>query len=254
MTLPHLIWLYRFLWIAPHLLLLAVAAVMFRKGLHKSFPIFFVYLLFEFLMFAILYPMALFRWATTLTIYVRVDMLDRAGNVALFFGVIQEMFEAPLAHNTALRRGMAQMRNRLTAILVVLASAFIVALCYGTFEHSLIRTYVIVEVLNTVQCGLLLFVFLWHWALGLRMSPFTFGIAVGMMLTRCIEPLEMILNAFVPQQNGMIGAMLNMATYHAAVLIWLYYASAREEVPSISYAALPQFMEQASEIGRIAHL
>ena len=252
MTLPHFIWLYRYLWIAPHVLLLAVAAVMFRKGLHKSFPIFFSYVLFEFLMFSILYPMALFRWPTT--IYTRVDMLDRAGNIALFFGIIQEMFEAPIAHNAALRRGMGQMRDRLTAILLVLASAFIVAPYYGSFQHSLIRTYAIVEVLNTLQCGLLLLVFLWHRILGLRMSPFTFGIAVGMMLARCVEPLQMLLNAFVPQQNDVIGDMLNMAAYHAAVLIWLYYANAREEVPSISYAALPQFIEQASAMGRIAQL
>ena len=43
MNLSRFVYLY--LWIAPHLLLVPVAILMLRRRLHKEFPIFFFYLL-----------------------------------------------------------------------------------------------------------------------------------------------------------------------------------------------------------------
>jgi len=47
---------------------------------------------------------------------------------------------------------------------------------------------------------------------------------------------------------------VSMAAYHVAVLMWLYYAQVREQITSDSNVALPQLVEQAADLGRIAHL
>lgn len=252
MSFPHLIWFYRYLWIVPHVLLVAVAVAMYRKGLHKHFPIFFSYLLFEFLMCCILWPMAYFR--APVEIYWRLDLFDRAGDIALRFGILQELFDASAAGSAPWHRDVARMRNRVTVLLVIVASVFFTALYFNSLDHAFFGNYVIIEALNVAQCGLVVLLFLWHRFLGLRMSPFAFGIAVGMGLAMGVEPLQIVLRYSVPARMGMVVDMMNMAAYHAAVLVWLYYAQVREKVTSDSYAALPQFIEQAADLGRIAHL
>jgi len=252
MSSQHFIWLYRYLWIAPHVLLLAVAVVMFRKKLYKDFPIFFAYLLFEFLQFCLLFTMPSLK--ITATTYAKIDLFDRAGDIALRFGILQELFGAPLAHNFPMRRKVGRILNSVTVALVVLAAVSIGALYSSIFGFRFPQAYTVVEVLNTAQCGVLVLVFLWHRFLGLRMSSFAFGIAVGMGLVVGLEPLMQAWKALVASPKARIADIVSMAAYHLAVLIWLYLALAREKVTSNSNAALPQLMEQAADMGRIAHL
>jgi hypothetical protein len=250
MDVPHFIWLY--LWVAPHLLLPVVAVLMFRRRLHRDFPIFFSYLLFEFLQFCILFTM--YSLHAPGSAYVRIDIFGRTGSIALHFGILQEMFEAPVAHSVPLRRAMARTLRWLTAFLVALALLFIGSLYYSILSHRVFQAYVIIEALNIAQCGLLVLVFLWHRFLGLRMSPFVFGIALGMGLVAGFEPLRQALNDSLGAQNPRFVDILQMAIYHCAVLIWLYFAQAREKITWDSKAALPDLREQAAELGRIVHL
>jgi len=252
MSFQHYIWLYRYLWIAPHVLLLAVAVVMFRKKLHKDFPIFFYYLLFEFLQFCVLFTMSSLN--APVRMYVKIDLFDRAGDIALRFGIFQELFGAPLAHNFPLRRKVGRILNAVTVVLVVLAALSIGALYSSIFGYRFPQAYTVVEALNAAQCGVLVLVFLWHRFLGLRMSSFAFGIAVGMGLVVGFEPLMQALKTLVAVPHGRIANMVSMAAYHVAVLMWLYYAQVREQITSDSNVALPQLVEQAADLGRIAHL
>jgi hypothetical protein len=50
---------WHYLWIAPNLLLAVLAVLMWRRGLHKRFPVFWIYALFEAIQWAILYPLDL---------------------------------------------------------------------------------------------------------------------------------------------------------------------------------------------------
>jgi len=251
MSFQHLIWLY--LWIVPHLLLIVIAALMIRKRLHKDFPIFFSYLIFEFLQFCLLFAMRPREGAPSL-MYIEVDLLSRAGSVALRFGILGELFESPLAHSVQLRRAMARILNWATAVLVILAAVFIGSLYYSILNPRVFGGYVVVEALNTAQCGLLALLFLWHSSLGLRMSPFAFGIAVGIGLVAGLEPFIRALNDSLAVRYYLIPGLLQMAIYHVAVLIWLYFALVREKVATDSKAALPDLREWAADLGRIIHL
>ena len=247
----HFIYLY--LWIAPHSLLLVVAFLMWRRGLHKSSPIFFSYLLFEFLQFCLLFTMYL-RDAPA-SAYITVDVYARAGGIALRFGILQEMFESPLAHNPRLRRTMARALNWVTVSLVLLASIFIGSIYYNSPGHRLLHAYVSAQALNVAQCGLLILVFLWHRFLRLRMSPFVFGIAFGMGLWASLEPLIQAWKDSYAVPNSSLPDFLQMGIYHCAVLIWICATQVREKTAANSnLAELLPARDWAVDLGRISQL
>jgi hypothetical protein len=245
----NFIWLY--LWIAPHLLLILVAILMYRRSQHKAFPIFFTYLLFEFLKTCLLFAMHSLK--TPGPIYLKTDLLCRSASIALHFGILQELFSAPVASNASMRRGVARMLNWITVVMIGLAAVFIGAVYYSSMDQGIAPIYAVIEALNMSQCGLIVLVFLWHGFLGLRMRPLAFGIALGMGLATGLDPFIVALKSSVAPASYRMVDILQMAVYHVAVLFWVYYAQVREKVRSDSTAVLPQWAEQAAKLGRIVN-
>lgn len=247
MTLQHYIWLY--LWIGPHLLLLLVAGFMYRRGQHKAFPVFFAYLSFQFLICWVLF--AIYALKAPAIVYREAHLLTMAIEVAFHFGILQELLAPSVAGGARLHRRGARTLNWITAGVVFVAVFFITALFYSKFDHPMVHTYLIVDSLDAAQCALVVLVFLWYRFLGLRMSPLVFGIAVGMGLDTGMSPFITILKNSVSPASYRNVDILEMAIYHVTVLIWAYYAWVREEVPAHSSAALPRLIEQAPELERI---
>ena len=244
----HIIWLY--LWVAPHVLLAAVAAVMLRNRRHRDFPIFFSYVLFEILQFCTLFVMSRLE-SVSASMYLRMDLLGRAGSIAFRFGMIQEMLEAPTAHCAPLRRNIARMLRCTAVVLALLAVVFIGSVYSWNFHDMIVPTYAINQALNIVQCGLLALVFLWHRYLGIKMQHIVVGIALGMGLVAGLEPLLHALKDFLAADSRIVD-LLQMGAYHVSVLIWLYFARVREEVTSESaVASLSDARKWAAELGRI---
>jgi hypothetical protein len=248
------LFLFRYLYIAPHVLLIPVAIVMYRKGLHRQFPIFFSYLLYELLEFCVFYPIVTRLVILPMRLYLDLDQLSRAGDIVLHLGILQELFESPLKNSDSLRQTGAHTLKWVTVALVVMASAFI-GFGYYTQSHRLPRSYAEIEALNIATCFLLVFVFLWHRFLGLKMSTFAFGIALGLGLTAGLEPLFQSWKDSMFMERTFIPDLLQMATYHCSVLVWLYFVFAREKVTSQSIAApLAEIRRSAADMGRIVRL
>lgn len=253
----HIIGLY--LWVAPHVLLAVVAAVMLWRRRHREFPVFFSYLLFEILQFCTLFAMsrlfAISHLEWQLSTYAAVDLLGRAGSVAFRFGIIQELLEAPVAHCAPLRRTMARTLRCATAVLALLALVFIGSMYSWNFRELIVPAYAVNQTLNILQCGLLALVFLWHRYLGLRMQHVVVGIALGMGLIAGLEPL---LHAM--ENSGVVDPrvfnFLRMGAYHVSVLIWLYFASVRQEncTSDSAVASFPDARKWALELGRFTWL
>ena len=247
----HYVWLY--LWVAPHTLLAVIAVVMLRKGLHKRFPIFFAYLVFEFLQFCFF-----FAWhfrAPSPVLYMQADELGRAGSIAFRFGILQEIFEASLTPAVQLRRSMAPFLNWATGFFLVLSLLFVGVLDYKILGVWGLRTYFTIESLNAAQCGLIALIFLWYQFLGLKMPPFVFGITMGFGLITSTEPFLQALKASMASQFSRGLDFPQMGIYHACVLFWLYYALVREQ-PALGDkgTAIPQWIEQGAKVGRIVQL
>jgi hypothetical protein len=246
--------LYRYLFAAPHVLLIPVAIVMFRKGLHRQFPIFFSYLFYELLYFCVFYPIVSRLVILPTWLYLALDQFFRAGDIAFHFGILQELFEAPVKNNDSLRQSSARILKWVTGALVVIASAFI-GFQYYRQSHRLPRSYGEIEALNIATCFLLVLVVLWHRFLGFKMSTFAFGIALGLGLTASLEPFFQAWKDSMFMQRAFIPDFLWMGTYHCSVLIWLYFVFAREKVTSQSMAApLAEIRQSAADMGRIVRL
>ena len=242
----HLIKFY--LWVAPHVLLAGVAAVMLRSRRYREFPVFFSYLLFEILQFCILFLMDRLEWQVSS--YKEVDLLGRAGSIAFRFGMIQEMLEASVARCAPLRQTIARMLRCAAAVLALLALVFIGSVYSWSFREMIVPAYAIDQTLNILQCGLLAFVFLWHRFLGLKMRDFVVGIALGIGLVAGLEPLLHALKDFRALDPHVVD-LLRMGAYHVSVLIWLYFAIVQEAFPSDSaVVSFPDARKWAVELGR----
>jgi len=257
MNLQHPIYLY--LWVAPHVLLIAVAIVMYRRGLHREFPIFFSSLLYEFAQFCVYYPIYRRVLIVPAWLYLKLDTVGRAGSTAFHFGILQELFEWPVRHNGSLRQTSAYILKWVTAGLIVMTFAFI-GFQYYRQSHRLPQSYGTLEALNITQCFVLALVFLWHRFLGLRMSVHVFGVALGLGLMAGLEPLIQAWKDSELATNLRIPDYLQMGVYHCTVLIWLAFAFARETVPRAGAPAqseglpLLEVRERAADLGRIARL
>lgn len=244
-----------YLWVAPHLLLAVVAAVMLRNQRYRDFPVFFSYLVFEILQFCILFTMSrLFarshlEWQVTT--YVKVDLLGRAGSIAFHFGIIQEMLEAPVAHCAPLRRAIARILRCSTAALALLALLFIGSVYSWSLRAMIFPAYAVDQMLSILQCGLLALIFLWHRFLGIKMQDFVVGIALGMGLVAGLEPLLHALKDY-GAANSKVVDLLRMGAYHVSVLIWLYFARGRQEALTTDSAvgSFPDARNWAVEVGR----
>jgi hypothetical protein len=250
MILQRFIWLY--LWVAPHVLLGLVAAVMYRNRRYKDYPIFFIYLLFEVLQFAVLFSLSQSE-SVPGSLYRQIDLLGRSGSIALRFAIIQEMLEAPVAHCAALRRTTTWMLRGATAFLALLSAVFIGSVYSWSVREMIFPAYAIHQTFNIVQCGLLALVFLWHRFLGLKMENFVIAIALGMGLIAGLEPLLHALKDSA--SDSRIADLLQMGTYHVSVTVWLYFAIAQESFTSIfKIASLPDARKWAIEMGKLTWL
>jgi hypothetical protein len=224
MTWFHIV--YWYLWLAPHALLIVIAILMVRRDLHKEFPVFFSYLVYEVLSCGIYF--ATYLRQPPYSILRQVDLFARAGDAALHFAILRELFEPPLTNNPQLRQRMARFSNWTTALLAFLSVAFVWFTHHKTPGLGLLSDYVVVEGCNLTQCALVALVFLWYRFLNIGMPPFALGIALGLGLITAMEPVVFILKDSATPPVSRIVDLVHMGTYHVAVLIWLYYVQVRE--------------------------
>jgi hypothetical protein len=244
----HFIWVY--LWVAPHVLLIAVAAVMFWRRRHRDFPVFFAYLLFEILQFCVLFAMGRVA-SVSVSTYREVDLLGRAGSIAFRFAIIQEILELSVAHSPSLRRTTAWMLKCATVFLALLAALFIGAAYSWNLSEMIFPVYAVKHTLNIVQCSLLALVFLWYRFLHLKMQHFVIGIVLGMGLVAGLDPLLDALKDF-QTLNPQAVDLLQMGAYHVSVLIWLGFAMVQEEfTSSADVASVLNARKVAVELGRL---
>jgi hypothetical protein len=244
----HFISLY--LWVAPHVLLALVAAFMFRSRRYRDFPVFFTYLLFEILQFCVLFSLGRLVNVSVST-YRQIDLFGRAGSIVFRFAIIQELLEASVAHSPSLRKTAARMLKFAAVFLALLASVFIGSVYSWNVRRMVFPAYAVNHALSIVQCGLLALVFLWHRFLHLKMQGLVIGIALGMGLIASLDPLLVALDNFRAMDSLLVN-FLQLGAYHVAVLIWLYYASVREEATSYAdVASVQHARESVVELGRL---
>jgi hypothetical protein len=227
-----------FLWISPHVFLGVFAVILCKRGLHREFPCFFTYVLYEIAEFILLFTL---RAAPSVTgaqyayAYYSTLMLS----VALRFGVIGEsskhlFLESP-SRKVAARRALLCVQGLLVVVGVLLA-------IYAPGDNS-VRWIAGVSVVNRgaamVQSGMLLSILLFSRFLGVSWSRPAFGITLGLGVLTSVDlaiyalRAEFTTDGLVPYLD-----LLRTGTYLVCILIWIGYALAPEHEPA-SLTAIP---------------
>jgi hypothetical protein len=230
--------LLRYLWIAPHVLLLVVLLRLLWQRREKRLPVFFAYTIFELVQFlasVLLYlqtpfPRATYRWL--------VMVCGGTVNSLLVLGVIYE-----LANELVLSRIAAAtaLRRVLSASLVVLLLAAAIAsgaLSHGRFEMALNVYETLDFSTSLIEAGMLVVLLLFARTLAISWSNWLVGIALGFGVSASIDLGSAAWRATYGRAALIPVDVIQMIAYHLCVLIWLIYMFLPDRKPPATGSGL----------------
>jgi hypothetical protein len=239
-----------YLWIAPHTLLAVVPVLMYTRRLHKNFPVFFFYTLYEtceFLLLFIAYTSGHGRGV----LYRYVFITTLAGSTALRFGIIQEIVNNVFHDYPRLERIATASMRWLTGLLLF-AAVLSVFYSSGTIPDNLLGVIRLLgRSVAIIQAGLLLFLFLFSRMFGLSWRSFVFGIAFGFAIFSSTELAKWTLGlrALTEHSRDLLD-LLPTGSYHVSVLLWLGYLLAAEKPVDAPTYTVPEMDQWSGELER----
>jgi hypothetical protein len=222
MLYPHSL-LWHYLWVGPHVLQLVLAMLLWRRGFHKQFPFFFTYLVYEAAEELTLYATDVFRLGTA-SAWWRTCCAGMAIEGLLKFAFSLEL----LLHLASSRPSLARRGKRLigsTAAVLVAAAAWAASYAPISEQYPLVSyAYIVGQTIYLIQCGLLLFIFLFAAHYHLEWNRWSFGIALASGISTCVHLATWAVFANIGYlRRGYLLDFLNSGIYHFCVLLWFYY-------------------------------
>jgi len=235
MTGSQVLWYY--LWLAPKLLQAAMLLVMVRRGLHRQFPMFFVYTAAQISQSAILFAISRSRVHFD-GVYFSSYAVGLAVSTALRFCVIHEMFIQVAKRHRTLEVSARLMFRGAALLLLLIAVGLAISAPRSATGLLWTATFTLDQTASILQCGLLigLFVFSRYFALSWRSQAF--GIALGMGIFSSMELANAAARLFPVLGNTALD-FLTMGIYHCCALVWLFYMLAPERSPKFAVMKLP---------------
>lgn len=218
-----------YLWCAQPILQSVAALVLWRRKLHKQFPVFFVFLLMQVANFAIIYPL---YHTGNYNLYFGPFWVGEAINAILGFKVIHEVFLDVFRPYHTLK-DLGTLLFKWAGVVMLLVSV-VVAFSNSFDQSPLVHAVTTLQrSVRIVQVGLILFLLLFSRFLGASWKQVSFGISLGFGLLASVELVLMALNSggFVRQH---ILNEINMVTYILAIFVWLGYSLSRKAVREIA--------------------
>lgn len=234
MHLSALAYAWYYFWIAPHLLLFVIAAIMFRRGLHRQFPWFFSYLILEGIFFVVTFVASHLSSVSTPT-YEKIGGVQMLVNICLRFGVVYEIFSTVFAsYPVLLRSGRGVLRGALILLLLI----GIAVAAYEPGANAGRIAYVssaLSRSVSLIQCGLLVVLLVFSSYFRLSWQSFAMGIALGVGIYASVDlGIAAVYAELSPvsRKAQYIFDFVGMGTYHCSVLIWLGYLLVRKSPPA----------------------
>jgi len=237
------------LWIShPALELLLAAAMVWRK-LHRKFPVFFAYLVFQVVSFAVLFPIHEYGSYTS---YFYTFWVIATVSLAIGFKVIHEIFlDVFRPYHTLKDLGTVLFK---WAALVMVFVALVVAVASPGGQSPIVLAVITMQrCVRVIQCGLILFLLVFSRYLAVSWKQHSFGIASGFGLFAAAELAgsALFVGGQISEQTlGFIGVL----SYSCAILVWLGYAlnktSARQ--PSASALVSQRWEQSLTDLQRPA--
>lgn len=232
--------LWHYLWLAPDVLQLGLAFFIYRRGLHKRFPVFLAYTIYEAIETFTLYALDVLPSVSGETYWYAFWVGLIVGGL-IKFAVIGELLRELLRSWPAL----AKTGNRLltsAGVALTFIAAIVAAHTTTDNSHWIVGGgEILQQTLYLIQCGLVLFLFIFAAHFKVTWDRITFGIALGFAIVFCqhLACWALIAGMHLPD-NSVSLAFLNMATYHVAVLVWGYYLLVPQRKPAAAAVSLPE--------------
>jgi hypothetical protein len=239
-----------YLWIAPHILLFAAPVLMYTSRLHKRFPLFFFYTLYEISEFLLLFAIYVLV-PTRGVLYQYVFIATLVGSAALRFGIVQEVCH-DLFHDYPSIESLATTgMRRLTALLLLGAVLSAIYSSGATQDHLMAGVALLDRSIAIIQAGLLLFLVLAARMFGVSERSFPFGIAVGFGLIATTDLAVWAIHlAGVDLPFVRFLNLVMTGSYHVSVLIWIGYLLTAEKPAAAASFAVPELDQWHGELGR----
>lgn len=213
----------------------AVATLMYRRKLHRTFPAFFTYISAQVLMALVLMPIYL---RSMVGVYYYAYWIFAAANVVLGFRVIHEIFlDVFRPYHTLKDLGSVVFR---WAGLVMLLVAGVIAASTPTGDSSPLvhATLTLQRCVRVVQCGLVLFLLVFSSYLGVSWRQHSFGISVGFGTFAIVELGLIALHASgVVNLSQSAPILINMTAWNVSIMLWFFFlwrpSPAREDRASL---------------------
>jgi hypothetical protein len=206
------------LWIAQPVMQALVLVAMFRRKLHKSFPVFFSFAIAQIVVFLVQFPV--YRWASRDT-YFYVFWISMAVNLVIEFKIIHEVFLDVFRPYHALK-DLGTALFKWAALIMILVSVVLISITPGWDDPILKTVLVSHRCVRVIQCGLVLFLLAFSKPLGFSWKRQSFGIAMGFGVLASAELLAVALYSG-RHISGDAMNIFNMTAYMVSVWTWLAY-------------------------------
>lgn len=219
------------LWIAPALLMALLAAVMKHRHLHRELPAFFSYAVFT----AARTPVLFFLYHRHPEFYSHSYWMAEGVSAALGFASIYEVFRHLFQGQEATRRLGVSFFRWTAAAFVLLAVVVAAASPENDAGRLAAAVLALTQGVRLVQCGLLLFLFVFSCFSGLEWRRQALGIALGFGLFAGVQLVAVAVQARAGMVSSATWTWVSMTSYNCAVLVWVAYLFA----PQPAEAKLP---------------
>jgi hypothetical protein len=216
---------YYTLWFAHPVFQMALVGIMLWRQLHRTFPVFFSYLVFQIAVFALTFPLRV-GGARFYTVFFYVYWATTAISVVLGFRVIHEIFLDVFRPYHTLR-DLGSVLFRWAGLVMLLVAGVVAASTASSPASGDPLTTAITTLqrsVRVVQCGLILFLLVFSRYLGTNWRQKSFGLALGFGAFAGIELSLVALSASAGNVfNQTLISFINMVAYNLTILTWSGY-------------------------------
>jgi hypothetical protein len=216
MTSPHL---ELALWVVQPMLLSAVAVVMFRRRLHKEFPVFFAFVIAQVAIFLVEFPvyeLAAYR------VYFFTYWLETVVTLVFDFKIIHEIFVDIFRPYHALK-DLGTALFKWAALIMVLVSAVLIS-TNPSLQDPVGRSILVLQrCVGVIQCGLVLFLLAFCKYLNVSWRRQSFGIAWGFGVFAATDLVTSALFSGT-HVSAQFADLLRTSALDVSLCIWLAYS------------------------------
>jgi hypothetical protein len=209
------------LWIAHPLLQSIVVVAMVKRKLHRTFVFFFSYIIWQILVFSVLFPISR---TNSYQLFFYTSWSTSAVSVALGFKVIHEIF-VDIFRPYHTMKDMGSVLFKWAGLVMLLVAGVVAASNPVTESGPLVQAIITLQrSVRVIQVGLVMFLLVFSKYLGISWRQRSFGIALGFGSFAGIELAVVALRSGTYVGENMSN-VINMVAYNSAIIIWAFYAA-----------------------------